>query len=242
MRLYLESASSAEGAAGIRNAIICDYIFSTLHLPQVPISLLLPTRPRPSPRQSGHLSAPPAPSSVPASLPLLLPPPPHSPGPRRRPDGAVTSVVTPRPTPLPPCLAFRAPEEGRPLGAATMDLWLGGLREEPGARAPPGSPGMDVPLRRLWLSGDGRSFWAGFALVVAFGAWEGASSVNSKLLRCKIFHGRPYSFIEFLPLSVEWFDRNVSRYLQNLPVLTGVESFPENISFEEAARCELRWQ
>ena len=101
---------------------------------------------------------------------------------------------------------------------------------------------MDVPLRRLWLSGDGRSFWAGFALVVAFGAWEGASSVNSKLLRCKIFPGRPYPFIEFLPLSVEWFDRNVSRYLQNLPVLTGVESFPENISFEEAARCELRWQ
>lgn len=92
---------------------------------------------------------------------------------------------------------------------------------------------MDVPLRRLWLSGDGRSSsWAGFALV-AFGAWEGASSVNSKQLRCKIFPGRPYPFIEFLPLSVEWVDRNVrlSRYLQNLPVLTGVESFPENISF-----------
>lgn len=138
--LYLESASSAEGAAGIRDAIICEYI-STLHLPQVPISLLLPTRPRPSPRQSGHLSAPPAPSSLPASLPLLLPQPPRSPVPRRRPDGAVTSVVTPRPTPPPPCLAFRAPEESRPLGAATMDLWLGGLREEPGARAPPGNPG-----------------------------------------------------------------------------------------------------
>lgn len=98
--LYLESASSAEGAAGIRDAIICEYI-STLHLPQVPISLLLPTRPRPSPRQSGHLSAPPAPSSLPASLPLLLPQPPRSPVPRRRPDGAVTSVVTPRPTPPP---------------------------------------------------------------------------------------------------------------------------------------------
>ena len=151
MRLYLESASSAEGAAGIRNAIICDYIFSTLHLPQVPISLLLPTRPRPSPRQSGHLSAPPAPSSVPASLPLLLPPPPHSPVPRRRPDGAVTTVVTPRPTPLPPCLAFRAPEEGRPLGAATMDLWLGGLREEPGARAPPGIPMVSKLQTSLFL-------------------------------------------------------------------------------------------
>ena len=57
--------------------------------------------------------------------------------------------------------------------------------------------------------------------------------IISKLLRCKIFPRCPYLFIEFLLLSVKLVDRNAqsSHFLQNLPTLTGLQSFQENVFF-----------
>lgn len=141
---------------------------------------------------------------------------------RRRPGRAATSAVTPRLTPPP---SPHKPSEG-PRGRAALrgDCGPVGCRPEgeTRARAPTGRPGMDVPRSRLWLcAGSRSSSGAGFAPVVAVGAWEGASSVSSQPVRCTISPGRPYSFIEFLPLSAELVDRNArqSRCRQNLPKL-----------------------
>ena len=57
--------------------------------------------------------------------------------------------------------------------------------------------------------------------------------INSKLVRYTIFPGCPYLFTEFLPLNIKLVNRNAwtSRFLGNLPILTGLESFQEKVSF-----------
>ena len=95
-------------------------------------------------------------------------PAPRSPVQRRRPGGAATSVMTPRPTPPP--APSRARRRLRTRG--WPEVW-----GNPVPRRRLRHPGMDVPLRALWLSSEGRSSsWAGFAPVVAVGAWERTST------------------------------------------------------------------
>lgn len=101
-----------------------------------------------------------------------------------------------------------------------------------GARDPIRHPGMDVPLHGLWLSSAGRSSsLAGFAPVYPSGPEKGH---QLQAVRCKILPGCPYLFIEFLPLNIMLVDRNTwpSRFLGNLPILTGLESFQEKVSFQ----------
>lgn len=134
--------------------------------PWSPVSLLLPARPRPSHRRSGHLSAPPAPS-LPAP-PLLLLPPPRSPvGDGGRWGGYVSGDAAVDPAPTLPSLSSAGGRVSQRRGDLGPMAWP----PEGGARrpAPPGSPEMGacgsagnakLLLRRVshlsLLSGPGR--------------------------------------------------------------------------------------
>lgn len=129
---------------------------------------------------------------------------------------------------------------------ATADLSVGSLRgEEPGTWAPTRHLGMEVPLHGLWLSLDGRSSSpTGLAPVIAIGAWEGASGVNSKLERCKIFPGCPYSFIEFFTQHwIGWQKRAAISSSSESAHIDWLRQFSRKYFLpEEAAKYKLSWQ
>lgn len=111
------------------------------------------------------------------------------------------------------------------------DPWVGGRRRgrHPGSRQASGSrrslarPVAQLRQQKLLSSGLRTH-------LTLRGLRRG---INSKLVRCTLFPGCPYLFTEFLPLNIKLVNRNAwtSRFLGNLPILIGSESFQEKVSF-----------